>query len=394
MVAEMGIEDQSVWGHYLSGTQKVSKLEGLIALSKKGIEPTFHLYDELWDQTDLTAEPVEDLEELYAQRARDIRKQYDYLILSFSGGTDSEHVFRTFYKNGIFLDEIMHYHYNLNYRDQFIAEGIEHEGYEHEKLALPLLKLIKEVLSPSTRISIIDYTQRVKDFYTEAGPKWFEKENPSAADLLLSPKHIWKADPIVMNPHWADLINSGKKLCVIAGKEKIEVKKDLKGWYFQFVDRPWWKNDDGMRKDLPIVMEMFYTHPTTIKMQLKQAHLFKRKIQSDNTFKNDEVMTTRYAENLFTEACYGDRLLPLPYIGVKGRDLRLMYGPSRGISLGASNEWFFRDPDAVYYKNWMNMVNELYMNMPNLYRNAEDLSNRGFKFIPSKKHYIEIFKND
>ena len=46
------------------------------------------------------------LEVLYKQRAMQIREKYDYIILAFSGGSDSDCVLKTFTKNKIHLDEV------------------------------------------------------------------------------------------------------------------------------------------------------------------------------------------------------------------------------------------------------------------------------------------------
>ena len=44
--------------------------------------------------------------DLYKQRALQLRDKYDYLILSYSGGADSDNVLQTFLRNNIKLDEV------------------------------------------------------------------------------------------------------------------------------------------------------------------------------------------------------------------------------------------------------------------------------------------------
>ena len=46
------------------------------------------------------------LDKLYAARAQQLRDKYDYLILHYSGGSDSHNILMTFINNGIKLDEI------------------------------------------------------------------------------------------------------------------------------------------------------------------------------------------------------------------------------------------------------------------------------------------------
>ena len=48
-----------------------------------------------------------DIRTLYRQRAQQLRDRYDYLILCFSGGSDSTTILKSFINNGIHLDEII-----------------------------------------------------------------------------------------------------------------------------------------------------------------------------------------------------------------------------------------------------------------------------------------------
>lgn len=48
-----------------------------------------------------------DIRTLYRQRAQQLRDRYDYLMLCFSGGSDSTTILKSFINNGIHLDEII-----------------------------------------------------------------------------------------------------------------------------------------------------------------------------------------------------------------------------------------------------------------------------------------------
>lgn len=85
----------------------ISKMEAFIYASSLA-SPTlsYHYYDEIWDAAVSTYSPSTSLNELYRQRAQQIRDTHDYLILNFSGGADSTTVLETFLKNKIKLDEL------------------------------------------------------------------------------------------------------------------------------------------------------------------------------------------------------------------------------------------------------------------------------------------------
>lgn len=66
----------------------------------------YHFYDSAYRSLDWSKEPSDDLKDMYKNRAQQLRDEYDYLILSFSGGSDSTNILRTFIDNDIKLDEI------------------------------------------------------------------------------------------------------------------------------------------------------------------------------------------------------------------------------------------------------------------------------------------------
>lgn len=58
-------------------------------------------------------EPTESFKELCKQRAQQLRASYDYIILSFSGGSDSTTVLNAFLDNNIHIDEILMVTYDI-----------------------------------------------------------------------------------------------------------------------------------------------------------------------------------------------------------------------------------------------------------------------------------------
>lgn len=87
--------------------------DAMLLLSKNYSLPLmqFIFNEEVFDKIDWTIEPSFSLKELYTQRAQQLRDDYDYLILSYSGGSDSHEILGTFLENNIFIDEIQVMHY-------------------------------------------------------------------------------------------------------------------------------------------------------------------------------------------------------------------------------------------------------------------------------------------
>ena len=72
---------------------------------KKPLE--WHFNDDTFDNFPWNVEPVESLDELYFRRARELREQYDYICLAFSGGGDSNNILEAFLRQGLFIDEVV-----------------------------------------------------------------------------------------------------------------------------------------------------------------------------------------------------------------------------------------------------------------------------------------------
>ena len=383
-------------GYYKSHGRRVSKIIGTKFFAKTGIKTSYHLFDEELASVDLFVEPESSLDELYARRARQLREEYDYLILAFSGGTDSEHVFRTFYKNGIRLDEIFHYHYDLNYRDKLIGMKIENETYEHEQLSLPLIKLIKDTLCPDIEITIVDHTKLSIGFYERMGSRWHEKIDPDQLHRFFAPSSIWRADVSMANPKWQQMLDSGKRVALILAKEKLEVMKDERGWYFQYSDAQnfRWLMPPVQRIENPMSTELFYTHPSTIEMQVKQAHTVKANAARYPVLIDKLKISSREWDNSYASACYGKRFLPLPFLSLKERDWAQMYGSSFG-NHGASSKWFLLEEDETWHKNWKNAMHDVYGNLGSkLFKSTDEMISRGLESVSSIKHYFALNDTD
>ena len=92
--------------HLVEGIKTFSKFEAW-QLSKHDLSKIKFIFNEdKFNNIDTTIEPPEDIYELYRQRAMQLRNDYDYLVLIYSGGIDSHTILETFLENNIHLNEI------------------------------------------------------------------------------------------------------------------------------------------------------------------------------------------------------------------------------------------------------------------------------------------------
>ena len=85
-----------------------SKVEALIEATQTNVHPTWHFADHVWSAINWQQDFNRDLRELYYGRARQLREMYDYIVISYSGGSDSRTVLDSFLKQGLHVDEILH----------------------------------------------------------------------------------------------------------------------------------------------------------------------------------------------------------------------------------------------------------------------------------------------
>ena len=96
-------------GHYTVGNSWFySNRDALAAGHRTGQPVAWHYYNDVW----ATAHSAghwrnQSLKELYYARARQIREQYDYVAVMFSGGWDSRNIIESFEAQGLRIDDII-----------------------------------------------------------------------------------------------------------------------------------------------------------------------------------------------------------------------------------------------------------------------------------------------
>lgn len=97
-------------GYYIvDGVKFESKTVAAIEATRKQCPLKWYFYNDVWEQFSKEKSHLlgsRNLDELYKERAQQLRDNYDYLILNYSGGADSHNVLMSFLNNGIKLDEI------------------------------------------------------------------------------------------------------------------------------------------------------------------------------------------------------------------------------------------------------------------------------------------------
>ena len=222
-----------------------------------------------------------------------MREEYEYLILSFSGGTDSTEILYTFLDNGIFLDEVQIFHFS-NLIKNLDKNYLKKEGLdiftEYDDCALEHLKEIKK-RSPNTKIVDIDATDFflddiISDKFSTFNPK-YKKIATSRFPLVRTSRCI----TAVNYEHNQKYINANKKTAMITGIEKPIVRIENENFYFNFNDTVYVSarlvNTHSF--DKRCFFEQFYWSTKSPLIPIKQAHIIKKVLENDkeiyDTFK-------------------------------------------------------------------------------------------------------------
>jgi hypothetical protein len=314
----------------------------LYATVIKNYNVSFHFFDDVYQSIDWSTEPEKTLEQLYCDRARQLREKYDYIIIQFSGGSDSMNILDTFLNNNIRIDEIVTY-YPISVIDYLYSSFNKNDTsnknliFEYKTCVEPKLKKISQS-NPEIKISVLDYTDRAIELTLD------EKLQKCSNSLTFTPS---LAGRNLLGHLMMVRGDQKKRVASISGIDKPRMGYNPKtgkiGTWFDDVSVPWdnYSGDpfDGFQPRI----EYFYYTLDMIDLWKKQCITLKRLMEpivnSDprpefykqihyRSFKNNEIF--RVHHNFFKKTLYS------------GWDTSLFQaGKPKGYWYNESAQWFF-----------------------------------------------------
>ena len=372
-------------GCYRVGPAKFySKLEAIEAHTKTGIHPHWDFNEEVFSSIDWTKEPSETILELYGQRAKQLREKYDYIALMYSGGADSDTVLCSFLDNDIKIDEVATY---VNYdatgdKDNFL-------NAETWNVAFPRIEMLQQQY-PWLKHRIIDLSDMTISEFTNPSNKfdWIYSMN-----MFFTVNHVARDNLALKIKDWADIISSGKRLCVLWGHDKPRIHHENNRFSFQFIDYidngPTVKSMAGQQ---PYSNELFYWTPDTPSIVVKQSHLIKN-----------------YLNNHLTNSIFvSERCSDLAYKTVNGKKYWLSndgihsiiyphwnidtfsVGKPSSILFSPRDNWFMELEESNTAKQvWKMGIQKLWQMLPDYWKNNPSSSHDGLKACVSPHYYLE-----
>jgi hypothetical protein len=266
-------------GYYTcNGLEFSSKIEACIygTKTKKPVNWVFN--NDIFDNYPWHIEPEESLDFLYDRRSRQLREQYDYLVLAFSGGGDSNNILESFIRQGLFIDEIV-----VNVMGDQNAFTVTNprvrnnwnESAEYYLQTVPRLNYVRTV-SPQTKISVIDLSNHVLDFLNSHGDEsWlnYTRERLNVSGMM---RHNFL--------HFKEIrkkFDKDKKIAMILGIEKPRtyIKNNIFKILFSDKAANIATVEEFIEDYANTTLEYFYWHPDSVKIIAKQAHVIKKWVE-------------------------------------------------------------------------------------------------------------------
>jgi len=258
-------------GYFSVGNQKMySKLDAIRLSNSTGEKVQWHYNDEVFGKQDWTTEPEKDIKTMYRERAQAIRDRFDYVVVMFSGGSDSTTVLDSFIDNGIPVDEVF-MHQWIKYQpegaDSYMNAEITYSAIPYLKRKLPTAWNTKVRLHDPSDYALACLNDR--DFVASA---WRGMNNIQNLQMISLHHDLHRRFP-----EYVKLTQAGKSIVFVWGEAKPRIHYDLeKNKYFlqledHYAHAP--QPRDQEENDPFCQHEQFYDDPLHPEIKIKQCHL-------------------------------------------------------------------------------------------------------------------------
>lgn len=255
-------------GYYSVGKELfTNKLYAVSRGIEKKLPVKWHYFDEVFKSTNKTNLGIIPLTELYRQRAQQLRDEYDYLVLYYSGGSDSWTILNTFITNKIKLDCVfVHQPLQLDEKKTYVPNTLDRSGFnqfsEWDFVIKKDLLWLKQYY-PEIKIEIGDWTEHL-----------FKAENKfddlfDSNIVMYNPNIVRLLKKITYCQFEKEKISKGKTVACVYGVEKPTIVEKDNKCYFYFWDRSCMGEASPYN---PYGVEYFYLSPKFPILTIEQSY--------------------------------------------------------------------------------------------------------------------------
>jgi len=352
-----------------------SKVPALIRATKNKQKVRYHFNEHVYNTIDWRIQPQESLQELYLQRALELREKYDYLVILYSAGSDSTNMIKTFIKNGIKIDHVMSWGSKNNHYGDYSPSNSE--------ITIAGSAMIKELISMGIKFTFENFLE------DELIKKTYHKEDWILdAGASLSPHAELMSKGMFAKKELLELAHHGKKVCFIWGKEKPAIELIKEKYYLVFRDilnelcHATWNSPE-----YPLYHEFFYQRDTTTttKIIAKQSHIIIEHLEKNYTKEYIETLLSSTATRAKWEEF--NRITNSLIYADTWTNTTFTTGKPNSILRPHKLEWFFKDENTKQFKIWQSGILNATNNIDPIYK--KDVTTKWQHMLcPFKKSYF------
>jgi len=239
-----------------------TKFRALLHATTHGTNIEFRFNDEILDRLDWTKEPPNSIDYYYDLRAQSIRESYDYVVIMYSGGSDSSTVLKSFLRQKLPIDEIATY--------GLWADGIDQKSILwNQEILYAGADLLDQCAESGIKVTHLNLFDGIHRLDTD---DWIWNSDP----LFMATQAI-RYPVIFQREDLRRRVEQGQKVCLIFGHDKSKIVVEDNSFYHAFLDVG--GLGTGIFPELFApdyvgpTMELFHTNIEVPEIMIKQSHL-------------------------------------------------------------------------------------------------------------------------
>ena len=361
------------------------KIEAILEANKTLADINWSFHDEKLRKIKWYVEPELPLQTYYKLRAEQIRNEYDYVVIMFSGGADSRNIIQTFIKNNIKIDEVITSIPETglnNYKINSQNINSENAASEWELSVYPVLKELSNFY-PNIKITINDLFKNMLNYKSD---EWLYQSSD-----WIHPSTVarYKLENL---KHLKDLAEQGKKIGVIYGTDKPFLVYENNGWLTSVIsDLAVNVARSPFDNDYPNVdIVLFYYAVDMPELMIKQSHVLARWINLpennyikyliyDNRIGNETFKNTVYDK--IQNSHYQREIIPCIYPDIDMKEIFQAHKSYQNFMAHHDN-WFYElHKDTKIYQMINSDFQSFYKNIDSKYLNRNKTGFRLFRQV-------------
>jgi hypothetical protein len=265
----------------VDGVKFESKIRACLFATSVNKTVTWNFNKEFFESYNWTKEPEKSLDKLYDERTRNLREKYDYIILSYSGGSDSHNILTSFIRQGLHIDEIVVNHMTAAWNKFVVLDPKQtaswNTGAEHQLQTIPRLKEVAHLI-PKTKITVLDLTENLFNAFTSYGDASWVLDRKEGLNPLNVTRYNYSYFKEIRSQ-----FDKAHKVAMVVGVDKPRTYIYENNFYMYFVDKG--VNivpiDDSFKDYTNSALEFFYWSPDAADILCKQCHIIKHFLEAN-----------------------------------------------------------------------------------------------------------------